>query len=209
MRGNVFRKLGRVAGDLLLHPQYLPGYLQCSPWRKHSPLHFGLPWFSFASIAFLDRYITSAMEVFEFGAGGSTLYFARRAGRVISTENDAHWVDRVERALAAEGCGNVELQYRPYDFRYAQDFEKSDYLNSMPERLFDIIVVDCAEDHRTVRPLCFHHAETRVRPGGIIIVDDSWRYPELHATHHAKARREFRSVGPCRYGVTSTDIYFY
>ena len=209
MQGTPLRKLGRLAADLLLHPSSVPFYLACGPFWKRTPLQLQLPWFSLASIAFLDRFVTPSMDVFEYGAGGSTLYFAKRAGRVVSTESDPVWLERVERALAEGGFGNAEVQYRPFDFHQAQEFETSAYLHSIPDRLFDVIVIDSAEEETVVRPACFRHAQAHVRPGGIIVVDDSWRYPELRAQHHAKSWREFRGIGPCRPGVTSTDIYFY
>jgi hypothetical protein len=43
----------------------------------------------------------------------------------------------------------------------------------------------------------------------MIVVDDSWRYPELRAKNRAKRFSVFQSVGPCRPGVTSTDVFFY
>ena len=57
--------------------------------------------------------------------------------------------------------------------------------------------------------MCFERAENQIKPGGIIVIDDSWRYPGLRKKNRAKEFREFRSVGPCRPGVTSTDVYFY
>jgi predicted O-methyltransferase YrrM len=60
-----------------------------------------------------------------------------------------------------------------------------------------------------VRPVCFARAERQVRPGGIIVVDDSWRYPALRQANRARHFRDFQSVGPFRPGVTSTDIFFY
>lgn len=210
MHGTPTRKLGRLAAYLLRHPRSIPFYVARGPFWNRTPLQLQLPWFSLPSIEFLNGFLTPSMEVFEYGAGGSTLYFARRAGRVVSTENDPAWVERVERALTAGGLSNAEVQYRPYDFHHAEAFEQSAYLHSIPDRLFDVIVIDSAEeDGSVVRPACFRHAETRVRPGGIIVVDDSWRYLELRAANRAKAWREFRGIGPCRPGVTSTDVYFY
>ena len=209
MHGNTLDKLGRLAVELLRHPRTLPFYLACGLSGKRTPLDLQLPWFSLPSIQFLDRFITPSMEVFEYGAGGSTLYFAKRAGKVVSTESDPEWREKVGLALEVGGLGNAEVQYRPFDFHRADEFAQSDYLHSIPERLVDVIVIDSAEEEATVRPACFRHAEACVRPGGIIIVDDAWRYPELHTAHHAKTWREFRGIGPCRPGVTSTDIYFY
>ena len=98
---------------------------------------------------------------------------------------------------------------RPFDFKDPVGFEKSDYLHALPDAPLDVIVVDGTEEWNYVRPTCFRHAEKFIKPGGIIVVDDSWRYPELHRKHRAKRVQSFQSVGPCRPGVTSTDIFFY
>ena len=79
----------------------------------------------------------------------------------------------------------------------------------MPDERFDIIVVDGSEEWTQVRPICFQKAEARMKWGGIIVVDDSWRYPGLRERNRAKSLRIFQSVGPCRPGVTSTDVFFY
>lgn len=149
------------------------------------------------------------MNVFEYGSGGSTVYFASRAGSITSTEDNKDWLERVQTHLIASGFANVTLQYRPFHFHRAEQFDQSEYLRSIPDRVFDIIIIDGTEENIPVRPTCFYHAESRIAPGGIIVVDDSWRYPELRSRNQAKSFREFRSIGPCRPGVTSTDVYFY
>jgi len=75
--------------------------------------------------------------------------------------------------------------------------------------LYDVIVVDGQEDSIQVRPECFWKAEKHVKPGGIIVVDDSWRYPQLKTTNKAKKWRDWKGVGYCRRGVTSSCIFFY
>jgi len=195
--------------DLAFHPQYIGPYFTIGPWSRQAPLELGLPWFSLAAIRFLSQYVSKSMNVFEYGSGGSTIYFARKAASIVSTEDNSQWLERVKAQLAASDIDNATLQFRPFDFHHPAGFENSDYLRSIPERAFDIIVVDGTEELIQVRPTCFQYAEKRIKPGGIIIVDDSWRYPQLRSAHHAKSVREFRSVGPCRPGVTSTDIYFY
>lgn len=102
----------------------------------------------------------------------------------------------------------VELLLRSFDFARCEDFEESDYLNSLAER-YDIIVVDGQEQDMPVRPICFQRAERFVKPGGIVVLDDAYRYPGVRASHNAKSMRTFRGTGPCRYGVTETDVYFY
>lgn len=209
MHGSNLTRFARVVGDLALHPQRIYPYLTIGPWSRYTPLQLGLPWFSLSAIRFLDEYVSKTMSVFEYGSGGSTVYFAKHAASVTATEDNQQWLDRVQSRLAAKGVSNVALQFRPFDFHHPVDFEKSDYLNSIPDSRFDIIVVDGTEEAVRVRPTCFHHAESRIAPGGIIIVDDSWRYLQLHSAHRAKSFRHFRSIGPGRPGVTSTDIFFY
>lgn len=209
MKGSNLTKLTRVIADLATHPRYILFYLSCGPFSGRSPLQLGLPWFSLSAIHFLDSFVARSMSVFEYGSGGSTVYFARRAASVVSTEDNRNWLERVQTELDSLGLNNVELQHRALNFHRAERFEQSAYLHSIPDRAFDIIVVDGTEEIVPVRPTCFYHAESRIKPGGIMIVDDSWRYPEIRAVNRAKSWREFRSVGPCRPGVTSTDIYFY
>ena len=52
-------------------------------------------------------------------------------------------------------------------------------------------------------------AEECVAPGGIIVVDDSWRYRQLRDSARAGEVQIFESVGPGRFGVTSTDVFLY
>ncbi len=209
MKGNALTKLGRVVAHLATHPRHVGAYVTRGPLCRRSPLELGVPWFAQSAIEFLESYVTKQMSVFEYGSGGSTIFFAWRAASVLSTEDNADWLQRVRAALEEEKLTNVRLAHHPYDFHHAADFAQSAYLNSLPAEPLNIIVVDGTEEGTPVRPQCFRHAETRIQPGGIIIVDDSWRYPELRTSHRAKAWREFRSTGPCRPGVTSTDVFFY
>ncbi|MDQ3624909.1 MAG: class I SAM-dependent methyltransferase, partial [Verrucomicrobiota bacterium] len=146
---------------------------------------------------------------FEYGSGGSTVFFASRTAAVTSTESDQGWLARVQAELSRRALTNVVLQYRPFDFFKAEHFGDSKYLHSIPAQQFDVIVIDTPEQDVVVRPACFAYAESRIKPGGIIIVDDAWRYPILRTCNRAMSWKQFRSTGPCRPGVTSTDIYFY
>jgi predicted O-methyltransferase YrrM len=209
MTGTTPQKIGRLVAGLAFHPQYLTRYFQHNLRNGHSPLDLEIPWFSYAAIDYLETYLQPNMEVFEFGSGGSTLFFAKRTKHVSAVENDPAWFDRVSQRLKDNSVHNVEIQLRPFDVKNPGDFEQSDYLKALPKKTFDVIVVDGAEEWTQVRPICFQQAEQRVNPGGVIIVDDSWRYPSLRTSAKAKRYQVFRSVGPCRPGVTSTDLYFY
>jgi precorrin-6B methylase 2 len=209
MRGSIPVKIGRLVADLARHPQYLPRAFRHNLINGAIPLDLQLPWFSYAAIDFLERELKPEMNVCEYGSGGSTLFFARRVRSVVSIENDSRWFQMVTDRVKKFELHNVEVKLCPFDFKNPVGFDKSEYLHAIPKKTFDLIVIDGTEEWHQVRPICFEHAEKFIKPGGMIVVDDSWRYPSLRQNHHAKANKIFQSVGPCRPGVTSTDIFFY
>ena len=48
---------------------------------NNSPLESELPWIAFDAIKYLDKRILPGDQVFEYGSGGSTLYFAKKVNR--------------------------------------------------------------------------------------------------------------------------------
>jgi SAM-dependent methyltransferase len=209
MHGTLPRRIVRTITSLALHPQYIPRCMTHNLINGKTPLDLELPWFSYAAIDFLEEYLDPNMSVCEYGSGGSTLFFARRTRSVFSIENDPSWFDLVSRRLQVQSCGNVTMQLHPFDFKNPAGFEYSAYLHAIPDGRFDVIVVDGCEEWVPVRPACFEKAEARIKPGGIVVVDDSRRYPDLRKRNRANDLRAFRSVGPCRPGVTTTDVFFY
>jgi hypothetical protein len=209
MHGTIPQKIGRVVKSLALHPTYISRCVTHNVIGGKTPADLEMPWFSYAAIDFLEDYLEPHMTVCEYGSGGSTLFFAKRVSQVCSIEDNADWFHTVSQKLAQKSVRNVTLKFCPFDFKNPVGFEKSQYLHAVPEEPFDVLVVDGSEEWTPVRPACFTKAEDRVKAGGIIVVDDSWRYPELRERNRAREVRIFQSVGPCRPGVTSTDIYFY
>lgn len=209
MHGTVPQKIGRVLANLAAHPGYVPRFFAHNVINGKSPLDLEIPWFAYAAIDFLDGFLRPSMKVCEYGSGGSTLFFARRCASVFSIEDNPKWYELVQKRLEEKKCRNAQLRLCPFDFKNPAGFENSDYFNAIADEKFDVIVVDGSEEWVQVRPACFRKAEERINPGGIIVVDDSWRYPGLRSAHRARSCRVFQSVGPSRPGVTSTDVFFY
>ena len=211
MKGSGVQKIGRLLGHLASHPSNIPRYLRLSLLNKSMPLDSGIPWISFAAIDFLEGYLKPHMHVFEYGSGGSTLFFAKRVADVVSVEDKKEWHDTVQARLASKEIRNVSLMLTPLDARSdGESLLQSEYVNALPNRSFDVYMIDGQDGPRhQVRPVCFRHIEERIQPGAIIVVDDSWRYEGLRTANRAKKWEAFAGVGPCRPGVTSTDVYFY
>src|SRR5207253_3435163 len=101
------QSLPKLRGQLLQHPRNVPRYLTHNLINRRDPVELELPWFSYAAIDFLQSYLRSEMQVFEFGSGGSTLFFAQQCKSVTSVEDNAHWCEIVAARLARRGIENV------------------------------------------------------------------------------------------------------
>lgn len=209
IRGKDWWRLLRVGCWLLRRPQDIVPYLRLGIQRGRTPLQLGMPWWSFGSVEDVGKRLHSGMEVFEFGSGGSTIFLAKRTARVTSVEDSSEWLGLVQNELVAEGLRNVELLERPCNFSFKGGFLESGYLNALGGRAYDLIVVDGQEGGDGVRRACFHRAEKFIKPGGLIVLDDSWRYSDLKFDNRARSHREFKGVGCCRRGVTSTCVFYY
>jgi hypothetical protein len=187
--------------------------------RHQAPLQLGLPWISFGAIRFLEKFLRPSMQVFEYGSGGSTVFFASRCQSVVSVEDSPEWVKLVRDSL--NGAKNANVIFRPTEkITYERDglpidtinFSASDYLHAINGLTPDVVMIDGQDDWALKlrrRAICFRHVEPIMKPGNIIIVDDAFAYPELRAENRAKYIKTFWGLGPCRTGATSTDIFFY
>lgn len=199
----------KVVAHLALRPQDAAPYLRYGAFGRKSPIDLGMPWWSFGAVEALSARLLPSHDVFEFGSGGSSLYLARRARSVTCVEDQPNWAERVESEARKLGIGNLTVLRRPLDLSDGAGFLESAYLLALAGRKFDLIVIDGAEGKEPLRESCFQRAEDFIREGGMIIVDDFWRYPRLRVLNRATGWKEYKGTGYCRRGVTSTCIFHY
>lgn len=151
-------------------PMPLSGWLRypAAWWRARRGETPERPWIVPASIGYLRRRIRSGWSVLELGAGRSTPWFARRAGRVLSFEDSEFWVDEARGRLRRLGLANVELRQLPVE-AFAAEVE------ALPDAGFDLVVVDFLEAPTVTRIDVLRPAMRKVRPGGLLLLDDSDR----------------------------------
>lgn len=202
-------RLPRVMLHLLKRPADLPRYLVHSLPSRHTPLELGVPWWSFGAVDAVAGLLRPDMQVFEYGSGGSSIFLARRTKHVTCVEDSEMWTSLVRAEAVRQDINNLEVLGRPFDFNSAEDFGESGYLTALDEGGYDVIVVDGHESSAQLRPLCFARAEARIKPGGFIVLDDSWRYPQVVEANNAVRCEQHKGVGYCRRGVTSTSLFFY
>ena len=76
----------------------------------------------------------------------------------------------------------------------------------------DVVLIDGLDDwslKERRRTVCFRHVEPQMKPGSVIVLDDSWAYPEIIENNRAKRRQAFWGTAPCERGCKRTEIFFY
>jgi predicted O-methyltransferase YrrM len=137
-------------------------------WRARRGRTPERPWIVPAAVGWLGRRIRSDWSVLELGSGRSTLWFARRAGRVISFEDNEYWYPQTRERLEKARLDNVDLRLTP-----VEDFPGE--VAALPEASFDLVVVDFLEAPAVTRVDAITPAMKRVRSGGFLLLDDSDR----------------------------------
>ncbi len=152
------------------------------------------PWFTYPAIEFLETLDLSRCSVFEFGAGSSTLYWAKRVARVVSVEKDRQWYGKLTKQLPA----NAECIHAPTDEQYVA------VLQSRQDR-FDVVVVDGAARAQSAKA-----ALEGVAPDGLIILDNAEWYPHTakYLRAHGWTGIEFSGFAPVNAYPHATTIFF-
>jgi len=133
-----------------------------------------IPWFTYGAIEFLRRCDLSEVRVFEYGAGASTTWFAKRAKEVISVEHDPRWA-----RLAASVAG-TKVVVRPPGSEYIHEIEA--------HGVFDLVIVDGLD-----RRECALAAMGCLSRHGAIVWDNSDRIEFLETVNELDAAG-FRSL---------------
>jgi SAM-dependent methyltransferase len=158
--------------------------------RKDYLLDEPSPWITFDAIDFINSRIRTGMTIFEYGSGGSTLYWLKHDPQLLVTvEHDPAWhavlkeridaSDRIDLRLVCpdatretdadpadpDGYSSGSPSHSRLNFeQYARQ------IDDFPDDFFDIILID-----GRARPSCIKHAHQKVRPGGLLVIDNSDR----------------------------------
>ncbi|MDQ6762997.1 MAG: class I SAM-dependent methyltransferase [Bacteroidota bacterium] len=156
-----------------------------------------IPWFSYPAIDFLSQLNCTDKEVFEYGCGFSTLYWGARAKSVFSVESDLKWIEKIKSKMP------VNCKLIPSSLNVE---EYSGKISSFLQQ-FDIIVID---GYIKTRVACCEKALRQLKPGGIIILDNSDR-----CLHSAAVLRnagliqcDFTGFAPLSAHAQTTSIFF-
>jgi hypothetical protein len=148
-----------------------------------------VPWLTFGAIDYLAALDLAGRRVFEYGSGASTRYWLRRGVDLVSVEHDPGWYGQVRAALPPGAA--VDFRLAPPEPAAPGSFDPADpaayrsgspdcsrlafrsyaaQIDAFPDGAFDLVLVD-----GRARPSCLAHAIPKVRPGGMLILDNSER----------------------------------
>ena len=151
-----------------------------------------IPWLCFSAISHLEKLVKPSMQVFEYGSGGSTLYWSQRVASLVSIEHDKVWGELMKKEIINKKIQNVdffliepshdplfnEKQFeRPGDYISAdpsytgKNFENYvKKIEDYPDNSFHVIIVD-----GRARPSCILHSMQKLEKKGYLVVDNTER----------------------------------
>lgn len=137
-----------------------------------------LPWIVPESLEALKSIIQPTWRVFEWGSGGSTLYWAKNCRRVFSVEQNSDWVFWVsERLVRYSLWENVTQLYIRKDRKANTYNAYADVIKAFDDESFNLIYVD---GEASVRGRCLHNALPKLKPDGYLLLDNSnWLEKDL------------------------------
>ena len=115
-----------------------------------------IAWYTYPAIEYIKQLDYSDKTIFEYGSGNSSRFWSALAKQVVSVEDDKEWYEKTRPSSG----DNLKLVLAA---------DKAAYINEILNHdLFNVIIVDGSHRYE-----CAQQALKRLRPGGMIILDNS------------------------------------
>lgn len=143
--------------------RYVFDRIRLAGYQLGNPDH---PWLTADMVRFLDAWLDPTDSMVEFGSGRSTLWFSKRVERLVSVEHHADWHQQISQRLRdqSDSSGVSYLLAAPDAYVGAAS-------DALGDRTVDIVLVDGPN-----RDACAAWGVERLRPGGLLVLDDAHRY---------------------------------
>lgn len=171
-----------------LTPRYIFNRTLEKLYRRSNP---DLPWLTPAANQILSTYLKKTDVGLEFGSGRSTLWLARRTQHLTSVEHQRQWYQAVTAQIKAAELTNVGYHLCEREALGGEDRLDSVYAQvaaKFKDESLDFVLVD-----GIYRSACAHLSLAKLRPGGVLILDNANWY--LPCRSHSPNSRTFEQ-GP-------------
>lgn len=163
-----------------------------APVKLRMALSPDYPWLVSGAVRRIEAFLRPEHRVFEWGGGRSTIFFARRAGSVVTVEHVRKWRRRLAARIEELGLENVTLRFvEPHDPAQGDPPAPSparstlwsdpearedkpefrvyaDAVLDYPDGHFDLVLVD-----GRARVACARNALDKLAPGGLLVLDNA------------------------------------
>ena len=152
-----------------------------------------IPWFTYPAIEFLNQFNYTEFDIFEWGSGNSSFYFAQKCKSIISIEINSEWYDL---------NNEYKLKNQTFILSNEENFD-SEIMNF--NQSFDIIIIDSIK-----RNECAKTALKKLKENGLIILDNSERHPEIcqFLRENNFTEIDFHGFGPINNYTWTSSIFF-
>ena len=175
IKNHLKKLLNKIAPKFMFHRQVYNAlivhdntYLHTTGWmrsmQEHKPVDKNgtvLPWMNYAIIHFLKKSLNKNINLFEYGSGYSTLFYANLVKTVTSVEYDKIWMERIKKTLPENA--KITYQQKDKDGRYCRTV-------NITNQKYDVVIIDGRD-----RINCIKQSIESLSEFGVIILDDSQR----------------------------------
>lgn len=150
----------------------------------------GNPHMDEKEISLIKESLKPHYKVFEWGSGGSTIYFSQFVDTYVSVENLRIWFELVSQRMFIDETQTIGISHGKYSLYYKPELGEHKvkrgslrlgyyyytYINAIDEcgiDEFDVIIID-----GMARPSCVYKALNHVHDNSVIFFHDYFKYPE-------------------------------
>jgi hypothetical protein len=171
---------------------HLSGWMQSQKERRPIDQNGNpIPWMNFPVVRILQERLTKDLNLFEFGSGYSTLFYAKKVRAVTSVEYDEKWLNIIKSQVP----DNVNIIFKREDV-------DGDYCRAIGETgdRYDVVIVDGRD-----RVNCIKQSISALSVKGVILLDDSQRERYQEGIDFAKSKG-FKALNLEGLKATGTEV---
>ena len=138
-----------------------------------------LPWCTYPFIHFIEERLNKEMNVFEYGSGNSTRWYAPKVNSIKAVEHDKSWFEFVKNQLPA----NAQIV-----FQSIENVEKYTGEVAVSGQKYNVVIVDGRQ-----RVKCVEQAIPNLSEDGIIVFDNPER-PNYQPAFELLKSKNFKRI---------------